>query len=112
MDQYTTSGEKNVEFRYYCKYVNNSAHNDKYSVAFVNDEPVANNKGEYLSRIYKKNGKHRYYVTEEKEIIFCQGCGENGCTSWGCSGGFDREYCYVSKYVGQDLHNALKELFC
>jgi len=41
----------------------------RYEVAFFNGEQIVNKKYyEYLSRISKKNGKHRYYITIVKQI--------------------------------------------
>jgi hypothetical protein len=49
---------------------------NKYEVAFLNNEQVVNKKfNKYLSRIYKKNGKHRYYITYIKSV--CGSCLKN-----------------------------------
>jgi hypothetical protein len=76
-----------------------SAYARRYEALFINGDTVNNNRGEYLSRIYKKNGKHRYYIT--RELIDCIEVEY-----------FDRpskmyHYDYMSKYVGNNLENAL-----
>ena len=83
-----------------------SSYNPKYDVAFfnnrrVNSEPEAEyyENNYYLSRIMKKNGKHRYYIT--KEELDCIQVEYN-----------DREvdifnYDYISKYIGKNLFIAL-----
>ena len=48
----------------------------KYEVAFLNNKQIGNkNFSRYLSRIYKKNGKHRYYITSIKSV--CGSCRKN-----------------------------------
>ena len=74
-----------------------------YEIAYIGDRKVENNQGKYLSRIPKKNGKHRYYITEiETQVIII----ENN----------DREINfklrdYHSVYVGKILDYALIVLF-
>lgn len=83
----------------------------KYETATIDNKKVDNNKGMFLSRIPKKNGRHRYYLTLEVVIdSYCTGCGNEKCYSYYC-GGTVYDYGFVSKYVGKDLHNALFELF-
>jgi hypothetical protein len=89
----------------------NYNYSPKYHSAFQGEKRICNKKREYLCRINKKNGKHRYYITKECEIRTCKGCGDEGCTSRGCRGGFDYEYYYSSKYVGKNINKALLELF-
>jgi hypothetical protein len=48
-----------VRFRSFSVYSNNLAYNPRYQVAFIGENLVKNKNGEYLSRISKKNGKHR-----------------------------------------------------
>jgi len=82
-----------------------SSYNDKYDVAFFRNIRVINLDGEteentyYLSRISKKNGKHRYYITREE--VDCIQVEYN-----------DREidifnYDYISKYIGKNLFKAI-----
>jgi len=99
-----------VNFRKYCIYSNNAAYNPKYDVAFLDDELIKNENGLYLSRISKKNGKHRYYITNEGQSFTCNGCGEEGCCSRYCRGGLEYSYYYKSKYVGKDIEVALLQL--
>jgi hypothetical protein len=80
--------------------------NDKLKIIV----PVENQKGVFLSRIPKKNGKHRYYLTNQIETHYCQGCGMEGCRSEYCRGGWETDTIYKSVYVGKDMENALYEL--
>jgi hypothetical protein len=64
-----------------------------------------------LSRIEKKNGKHRYYLTEETHTFICQGCGRKACCSQYCRGGLEDEYYYQSKYIGKCLEYALYKFY-
>jgi len=109
--QFIIPYSRDIRFELYFGSSWNDLHSSKYDSAFIGDKLIQNEKGEYLSRIQKKNGKHRYYLTDQKEIAICKGCGEPGCRSWGCRGGFDYECYYISKYVGKDLDKALLELF-
>jgi hypothetical protein len=99
-------------FRKHSVYSNNRAYNPKYEVAFVNDRLVKSEKGPYLSRIWKKNGKHRYYLTNEVEEYTCDGCGKSECRSQFCRGGLEYTYYYESKYVGKNVDVALIQLLC
>ena len=104
---------KNINFK---KYGTNrhrySSYSTKYEKAFIGNgvfrklpisgEIVKNKEGLYLSRICKKNGKYRYYITEE--VI------DTIHVEYG-----DREmpihyYDYFSKYVGKNIDIALIEL--
>ena len=84
-------------------------YSDKYKVAFVGDKPLKNNCGKYLSRIMKKNGKHRYYITEEYEISECNGCGSSKCRSDYCGRYFTDNY-VRSKYISKDIDITLLTL--
>ena len=99
-------------FRKYCMHSNNYAYNPKYEVAFMDDRLVKNKKGLYLSRICKKNGKHRYYVTNEIQTYLCDGCGKSMCCSQFCRGGLEYTYYYESKYVGKNVDIAMIQLLC
>jgi hypothetical protein len=86
-----------------------NSYSAKYEVAFVNKKKILTNMDNddnidnyYLTRIAKKNGKHRYYIT--RELVDCIQV-EYG----------DREvdifhYDYISKYIGKDLIRALFEV--
>ncbi len=41
-----------------------SSYSSRYEKAFIGNKIVQNNKGMFLSRISKKNNKHRYYITK------------------------------------------------
>jgi len=111
-------GSKNgkIVFYDYQKYSNNNSFSYKYKTAFINDNDVLiNETGQYLSRIEKKNGQHRYYITDELETMYCCECNhilENTrCRI--CDNrrpDIDYYYSYNSVYVGKDLHKALLEL--
>jgi hypothetical protein len=109
----TFQGEnlQNISFQNYCKYERNYAFSPKYQVAFIKDCLIKNNRGAYLSRLFKKNGKHRYYLTSECETFYCGSCGKKGCCSGYCRGKLDYYYHFDSKYVGKDINEAIKELF-
>lgn len=86
----------------------------KYEQAMFIDSSrlVANNIGIYLSRIPQKNGKSRYYLTNEITHYYCSSCGEDNCSSRGCRGILsDKQVTYESVCVGKDIENALYELF-
>jgi hypothetical protein len=73
-----------------------------YEVALIGNKKIANKSGLFLSRISKKNGKHRYYITEE--IVDVTHVEYNG-----------REhpiyyYEYLSKYVVKNIDNELIQL--
>ena len=83
----------------------------KYETAAMNKKTIENKRGVFLSRIPKKNGKHRYYLSQRVVTdSHCNGCGEANCRSDYCGSNI-YEYGFVSKYVGKDLHSALLELF-
>lgn len=87
------------------------AYNLRYEVAYKLDKVFGNlQKGCYLSRIPKKTGKHRYYITNKIEHRICQGCGQEVCNSYDCRGGWTYEHEYNSKYVGKDIQKAILEL--
>jgi hypothetical protein len=83
----------------------------KYETAKVGENVVAGKNGKYLCRISKKNGKHRYYLSQEVIVSAeCNGCGEQKCYSDYCGSTF-YEYGYDTKYVGKDVQEALFCLF-
>jgi len=109
--------QNTIEFRhcrdlmYECDY---HYYGMKYEQAMFIDSSrlVANNIGIYLSRIPQKNGKSRYYLTNERTHYYCSSCGEEYCYSRGCRGTFsDKQVTFDSVYVGKDTENALYELF-
>jgi len=70
------------------------------------------NETTFLSRIMKKNGKHRYYITYEKCRIECQSCGSEKCNYFCNQDDYTKEYIYTSTYTGKSLEQALLLLFC
>ena len=101
------------QVHYDCNY------NTKYEVAFNNKNQLIKtvkntNKRLFLSRIPKKNGKHRYYVTTEICEEECDSCGWSNCKSSFhmryCYGEFEKNYKYTSKYVGKNLNYAMVQL--
>ena len=94
---------KNIIFKKYGTNHNRYAsYSPKYEKGFIDNEIVKNKDGLYLSRICKKNGKYRYYITEE--VI------DTIHVEYG-----DREipihyYDYFSKYVGKNINIAQIEL--
>ena len=81
----------------------NTSISEKYENAYIDNQLVENEKGLYLSRIPKKNGKHRYYITHEDVDVMHVEHGD----SW-------REiywYDYSSKYAGKSIDGALIKLF-
>lgn len=43
----------------------NGSYSKKHTFAFFNNKLLKNEEGSYLTRIEKKNGKHRYYIIKE-----------------------------------------------
>ena len=81
-------------------YVSN--YNSRYEKAFIDNKIVENKKGMFLSKISKKNNKHRYYITEEtKDVI------EVEYNDMLINRYF---YEYTSKYVGKNINEALIKL--
>jgi hypothetical protein len=93
---------KNIIFNTISSNAYVSSYSSRYEKAFFKNKMVKNNKGIFLSRISKKNNKHRYYLT--KEIIDTIEVEYN-----------DRlinqnYYEYKSKYVGKNIDEALIKL--
>jgi hypothetical protein len=106
-----------IKFDFFHQCPNFTNYHHRYNVAYnnVTNEvlgPKVNFKVTFfLSRIEKKNGKHRYYLTEETHTFTCQGCGREGCCSQYCRGGLEDEYWYKSKYIGKCLEYALYQFY-
>ena len=100
--------------KYYPSMAHETNYSDVYEIAKrVSDNVIhKNDQGNMLSRIPKKNGKHRYYLTTETQIRTCDGCGSTRCLSQYCRGGFSYEYYYTSIYLGKDLDEILQQHFC
>jgi hypothetical protein len=78
----------------------------------VSNPSDSENETTFLSRIMKKNGKHRYYITNEKYKIECQSCGSKKCNYFCNQDEYTKEYTYTSTYIGKNLEQALLSLFC
>jgi len=100
-----------------CKgFYDESNYSTKYQAAIDTDEIVIRKtvwingltRELSLSRILKKNEKHRYYLTLEshqREYIGC-GCGYYDCRDSSCMQlMFDTKF--TSKYVGKNFHDAV-----
>lgn len=81
-------------------------YSNKYKVAFIGNKPLKNDDGKYLSLLMTKNGKHRYYITEEYEISTCNGCGSLKCHSDYCGRDFTENF-VRSKYISKDIDISL-----
>ena len=79
-----------------------SSYSSRYEKAFIGNKQVQNNKGLFLSRISKKNNKHRYYIT--KEVIDVMEFEYNDSLI------IMNHYEYKSKYVGKNIDKALIKL--
>jgi hypothetical protein len=101
---------RNINFRKYAKYGFCGSYSPRYDAAFVKDQVIKNKTGTYLSMINKKNGKHRYYLTDENETSYCHCCGEEGCCSKYCRGRVEYYHSFTSRFVGKDIDKALIEL--
>ncbi len=75
----------------------------KYEMAFIGENIIKNSKGLFLTRIFKKNGKHRYYITEEFADCIHVEHNERIYPQY--------MYEYTSKYCGKDIDDALFRLF-
>jgi len=104
---YLIPDPKNIEFFDSCKSLNRN-YCFQYKTAFYKntDDKIINKKGQFLSRISKKNGKHRYYITEEKKTRLDD---ETEYDEYGAI--YYYSYKYESKYIGKNINNALLTLF-
>jgi hypothetical protein len=101
--------KENIRFVFY-SIEHNSNYNFKYDIGIIGKTIVSNN-GLFLSRIKKKNGKHRYYLTKKLITYECDSCCEKNCRSDYCGRLIDTYY-YHSIYIGKDLDIALFQLYC
>ena len=80
----------------------------KYQLACnKNNYFLYNNNSFFLSRIYKKNLRHRYYLTTKIVVTICISCGSSICMNPYCSGPLEEEEYYSSEYIGKNLNKAL-----
>ena len=80
----------------------NSSYSSRYEKAYISEKILKNKDGLYLSRIWKKNKKHRYYITEEIVDTIHAEYNDHLCAIY--------YYDYSSRYVGKDLDNAIVSL--
>jgi hypothetical protein len=79
-----------------------SSYSSRYEKAYIGNKMVQNDRGMFLSRISKKNNKHRYYVTTE--IIDTIEVEYNDSV-------IEMDYYeYKSKFVGKNIDDALLHL--
>jgi len=100
---YLIPNTKDIIFKQYKKYYNNrDYYNKKYEAAFINHDLCECN-DHYLSRIVKKNGKHRYYISRCIEDVMETEYNDRIYNLY--------MYEYKSYYIGKNLEFALLELF-
>lgn len=107
---------RKIKFSYYHPPSYYTNYHEKYVVLYDNLTHKIINKTNnkvknMLSRIEKKNEKHRYYLTEELHIFTCNGCGRESCYSQYCRGSLENQYWYKSKYIGKCLEYALYQFY-
>jgi len=98
---------KKVEFKTERPCSSYNSYSAKYQVAFFNKKKILTNMSNdienidhyYLTRIAKKNGKHRYYITRELVDVIQVEYGDREVDIF--------HYDYISKYIGKDLIWAL-----
>jgi hypothetical protein len=87
-----------------------NSYSAKYEVAYFKKKKILTNMSNdienidhyYLTRIAKKNGKHRYYNTRELVDVIQVEYGDREVDIF--------HYDYISKYIGKDLVKALFEV--
>ena len=117
--KYICPTERDVRFNEYNVSTHMTNYSDRYQVAYGSATSqmysmlhIVKNKNKiFLSRIFKKNGKHRYYFTRETKTTICDDCDSPTCNSRYCGGSYMHEAIYSSTYAGKDLNLALIILF-
>ena len=79
-----------------------NAYSNKYDIGILHQNKIQNKNNFYLTRIAKKNGKHRYYIT--KQIIDTIEV-EHGDRPYNIY-----YYDYYSIYIGKNLSDGLFKL--
>ena len=108
---YMIPDPNNIEFIDYIKnsYNIDSSYSLKYKTAFYKNtnSKIRNDKGLFLSRIPKKNGKYRYYITKEIKTL------DDYDIEYDDHGAYNYYYTYeyTSIYVGKNINQALLTLF-
>jgi len=113
--EYVFYSQNNINFSDFHPTCCDTNYNPKYKIACkTNTQRLCKNISNnlyLLSRINKKNGKYRYYITKEISQSMCNGCGSYKCNSRYCRGSFNNEYYYSSKYIGNNLDIALLKFY-
>ena len=100
---YILPDPKDITFIKFKGCYNLDYYNPRYEKAYFNDYLCENEDNKYLSRIFKKNGKHRYYISHQLEDVMETEYNDRIYNMY--------MYEYKSIYVGKDLESALLELF-
>lgn len=81
-------------------YYTGYAYRNTYKIGYLGNNLLQNKNGLFLSRIFNKNGKHRYYIT--KELLDCRE--DEDSNGRICDYFYFR---YISKYIGNDIDYSL-----
>jgi hypothetical protein len=93
----------NLQHKHKClPFGNQDYYSPKYEKALLHGD-LCEHEGCYLSRIPKKNNKHRYYITYRMEDVLETEYFDRPCNIY--------MYEYRSAYVGKDLETALLTLY-
>lgn len=117
--KYICPNDTDVRFSQYNTTTHMNNYSDRYQVAYGSATSqmysmlhrIKNRNRLFLSRISKKNGRHRYYITRETKTTACDECDSPTCNARYCGGSYMHEALYSSTYVGKDLNLALIILF-
>lgn len=90
-------------------FADNTNYSPRYEIGFISGR-YFNNNNYFLSRIYKKNLKHRYYITTITCNAYCDECGKSNCNSYYCGRLTDEVY-YSSKYICSNLDEAVLKFY-
>jgi hypothetical protein len=107
---YLIPDSEKVEFKKEKPCSSYNSYSAKYEVAYIKnikilsnmDYNIENIDNYYLTRIAKKNGKHRYYITRELVDVIQVEYGDREVHIF--------HYDFISKYIGKDLVKALFEV--
>ena len=99
---YLLPNKDDITFVKYISRRNYDYYNPKYEKALLHDNLCEHN-GYYLSRIPKKNNKHRYYITYVMEDVLETEYNDRSYNFY--------MYEYRSAYVGKDLEKAILTLY-
>ena len=99
---YLLPNKEDITFVKYKPVRNLDYYNPKYEKALLHGQ-LCEHGGYYLSRIPKKNDKHRYYISYRMEDVLETEYYERPCNIY--------MYEYRSAYVGKDLEKALLTLY-